>query len=991
MLTIKPPIQLRCRFPMETVHNDLSEKIMGNYTLMNNFIRKEELLYVTTQAPEVYFAEGNNISILNDIKNENKQEIRLDIINHLINRILMSHTDNFSYQDTVYISNVLRKLGIQDVSNFMKQVHRLQEEKTENNQLIDIYEEQRNILVNLFKEEEAKQSKKKVSNRKEKNQYENKYYIHEEIFNRLNTEKVYEDIKNYTQGIESVTKKINNNEIAISEQVSMIQNFNLHKLKQEILNNESPIYYYHANQYELAENETIEGPDAEARISAAILLNLVDNIYSLRLNQIENNSHNWYSVAGALFKSAENTWKRYETNHKEGKKVYSNMYETMVEVINNKKNERNIISNIIREINILNEDKMSLINEEYSDETFVRNNINNLDTQSVINTDNNFYENNVNDILKINNINQNINKEYIESLRNELNYSKEEINSENIKIINRLSDIIEQTDIEETDNIDVLNIINKIKKEFIDIKPSILTSMYTGLMSVVNNEQSDNRTISSIINEIKVLNESSISEDDVESKDELNTVSNIKKIIEQSISYNNEKTINNIFNKNSEKVNVQNINNQNYENVINEINYLNSQIIQNDNDVINRLSHIAGNTDVYINNNITTENIIDNLNKEFTINNIEQGTSYESISELVHTNNISEEENIKNITEITEETLKHFDEINRRNIENYKKMLEIEENRPKVKNVSLNKERARIDALRALENPQEVLMEIVNSENKDEHNEINYKLNEQIYNLFSDETKNIFEQVVRQKNGEIPTQFIEQPIIHRSEEIEEVQEIVNNVINKEFINEAVKRQNVSNIEMIQKPSIKYEINETIKNEINELKNMDIINLYENYFGKEEKVKKKRGRKSKSVIEKVKNKEREKLELQHFMNQAEMEENIISPVKPQIQRTKDVGMIHKVEEQVITEELINTIRNKTVDNVKEETVEHNQIHNVNRNEKTINETVNQIKVSNQENIEEIVKQNVKKQLNQLTDQVYGKIEKKLQTERKRRGY
>ena len=42
-------------------------------------------------------------------------------------------------------------------------------------------------------------------------------------------------------------------------------------------------------------------------------------------------------------------------------------------------------------------------------------------------------------------------------------------------------------------------------------------------------------------------------------------------------------------------------------------------------------------------------------------------------------------------------------------------------------------------------------------------------------------------------------------------------------------------------------------------------------------------------------------------------------------------------------------------------------------------------------SNQENIEEIVKQNVKKQLNQLTDQVYGKIEKKLQTERKRRGY
>ena len=146
MLTIKPPIELKCRNSLETVHKDLSEKIIGNYTLMNNFIRKEELLYVTTQAPEVYFAEGNNISILNDIKNENNQEIKLDVINHLINRILMSGTENFSYQDTVYVSNVLRKLGIQDVNNFMKQVYKLQEERKENNKLINIYEEQKELL-----------------------------------------------------------------------------------------------------------------------------------------------------------------------------------------------------------------------------------------------------------------------------------------------------------------------------------------------------------------------------------------------------------------------------------------------------------------------------------------------------------------------------------------------------------------------------------------------------------------------------------------------------------------------------------------------------------------------------------------------------------------------------------------------------------------------------------------------------------------------------
>ena len=127
MLTIKSPIQIRCKAPMETIHRDFSEKIIGNYTIMNSRLRKEELLYVTTQAPEVYFAEGNSISILNDVDFTSNQEIKLDMINNLINRILVSGTNNFSYQDSVYISSVLRKIGITDVNNFMKNVHRLQE------------------------------------------------------------------------------------------------------------------------------------------------------------------------------------------------------------------------------------------------------------------------------------------------------------------------------------------------------------------------------------------------------------------------------------------------------------------------------------------------------------------------------------------------------------------------------------------------------------------------------------------------------------------------------------------------------------------------------------------------------------------------------------------------------------------------------------------------------------------------------------------------
>lgn len=991
MLTIKPPIQLRCRFPMEAVHNDLAEKIMGNYTLMNNFIRKEELLYVTTQAPEVYFAEGNTISILNDIKNENKQEIRLDVINHLINRILMSHTDNFSYQDTVYISNVLRKLGIQDVSNFMKQVYRLREEKNENNQLIDLYEEQKNILMNIFKDEEKNQTDNKADSKEEKNIYDNKYYIHEEIFNRLNTKNVYEDIRNYTQGINSLTKKITNNEVAVSEQISMIQNFNLHELKKNILNNESPIYYYHANQYELVENDNIDETDAEARISAAILLNLVDNIYSLRLNQIEKNSHNWYSVAGALFKSAENTWQRYEINHKEGKKVNSNMYNTMVDIVNSKKNERNIISNIVKEINILNEENSDNLYQNDLGEMIIRNNINNLVKEAIYNFDENFISESFDNIFNFKQDNQN-NKLFVENLKNELQIIKNEINNEDIKVIRNINEIIKQT--KELD-INIENneeLINRVKNEIISNTPKISTFMYNGLLEVINNTTGDTKIISEIINEIRVLNEYEQSDDNTKIVDEMNVINNVQNILDDTVYYNNDSFKSEVFNRilNEEKINKEIIN-QNINELVNNLEMSNSFVSDENSKIINNLNDIVqrnSRTDITYQDE---ENIINSLNNEFNIYNSKTDSSYEMISDLIHTKNISEEENVENISEITQETLKHFDEINRKNIENYKKILEIENQRPTVKNVTVNKERARIDALRALENPEQVLKEIVNSEIKDEHSEENYKLDEQIYNLFTDETKNIFEQVLRQKNGQVPVEFVEQPVVHRTEEKEDTIDIVKNIVNKEYISEVINNQNISNVEMTKRPSITYEINETIKNEIKELRNMEITNLYENYFGKEEKVKKKRGRKSKAVIEKEKKKERENLELQHFMEQAEQEDNIVSPVKPQIVRTKEVGMIHKVEEQVITEDLINMIRNKTIDNVKEETVEHNQIHNINRNEKTINETVNQIKVSNQENIEEIVKQNVKKQLNQLTDQVYGKIEKKLQTERKRRGY
>jgi hypothetical protein len=457
------------------------------------------------------------------------------------------------------------------------------------------------------------------------------------------------------------------------------------------------------------------------------------------------------------------------------------------------------------------------------------------------------------------------------------------------------------------------------------------------------------------------------------------------------------------------------------------------------------------------------------------------------MSELTHIEQPMAEVEPQITEHVSELTLKQFDEISKKNIENYKKILEIEKQRPKQKNVVLNKEKARKDALRALENPQEVLQELIQTEVTDVHEEINQQLDEQIYNLFTDETKNIFEQVMLQKNGNMPQGYAEaelqhfmegepeneeietQPVSVTKELIREVQKsfdsdkqfeqiqtqiqnvdasinqnvtieeqnqnlilqktesIMNQImtqapatarvamqpteltyahemledeevegplgerITREIVQEVGKQQTNVALTMIQKPAVTYALNEAIKNEMHALKQLEVFNVYENYLQVGENGTSGTGQRA-SAQEPQQTQEPEQLELQHIMSQAELEERIVIPTMTRIEeRRQAVGLVHKVEEQILTEELINEIKSQTVDNVREETREVNEIHNVNHTQKQINETVNRIQVNQQENIEELVKQNVKKQLNQLTDQVYGKIEKKLQTERKRRGY
>ncbi len=662
MLTIREPISLKIHKPMQSVREDMAEKMKANYGIMNTLIRKEELLHITSEPPEIYFAEGNDLNLFTNIKNENVQEVRLDVINNLLNRIMVSQTENFTYQDTVYISSILRKLGIRDEKTFMKQVFALQNEHKETNNLLKKYESSSNILKQLFVEEKERRAKEEAKEDMPLSE-ETRWYIHDEIFKRLETAKVYQDMRSFTKGVTDVSRQIFRTELNVGEQSTLINNFKLNAIKNEITGSKAPLYFFRNNEYEFVqEMEENITENVEEQISAAILLNIADQVYALRQEKVEENNHYWYSVAGALFQSAENTWKRYEANLLEQKKVVNNITNTLEQVNETKRIEGDTIEKIVKEYTTLSEQ-------------IVRKTENN----NFINVEGNVYSS-TGDIVNID--------------RGSFHLTKEELE------------------------------LNFLKNE----------------------------------------------EEEEKKKEPVVTAAQLKKQLE-------------VFNE--------------------------------------------------------------------------------------------------------------------RNIENFKKLSEIEATKVVVKDKKLDRKKVQLDALRAIENPQEVLVEYLTKEVKDPVEETRKQIGNQIYELFSEDTKAIYRTFLEQ-NTTSDTTVLQHIMNHPQETV------------MTYVDNFITSQEVRNNAEIQ-----------------------------------------------STMEEIK-----------FRN---------------------MNFIHKVEERIDTEELMETIKLQQQKIKKEETIEEVTIQKNKVNERTIHETINNVQVTKMEDIEEMVQQSVKRQMGRLSDQVYGKLEKKLQTERKRRGY
>lgn len=317
MLTVKAPIELKCRAGIVPSYEGFVRRITGNYEMMSAAVTGEDLLHAVTEPQEVFFAEGSVSTVINQTNINQNQENKLEILNQLLNRITINPGLHMTYQDRVYITDMLQKMGIKNVRQFMHQVTQLKEETENTTELIDHYWNHMEQLQKLI--QNYKESREEKTENSDYRQEESILHLHQDIMNRLQTGSIYQIVSNFNRTQYAPVQRISGDELRTAEYYRITRNILLNTLENEAKGENLPLEYRHENYYEeiLPLTEEITEEKITNRIAAAVLLQLADNIYQNRHESVERRGDSWYTMSNAFYRSAENTMNRLHRNYVE--------------------------------------------------------------------------------------------------------------------------------------------------------------------------------------------------------------------------------------------------------------------------------------------------------------------------------------------------------------------------------------------------------------------------------------------------------------------------------------------------------------------------------------------------------------------------------------------------------------------------------------------------------------------------------------------------
>ncbi len=318
MLTLREPIQLKNK-SVTSLGTSFGDRIRENYEQINVSIMPEDLLHIVTAPAEVFYAEGNQTSIFNrNIKIENVNEQKVDVVNKLINRILIANQSNFTYQDRTYISNYLQKLGIKDEQHFMSRVMEMMTERQTQTKELKELSTRVDTLRERIPEVLDSIRARAAETQADAQNGDITLRLAENIYNRLQTDRVYDTVWNFNHQVNQ-DNSVTNKELNLTEQKRSSTFIKLNNLAQNIVGSPVNMIHYTGNVFEDTDvyDEIINNPTEEIirdQLVESSLYNLIEQVYESRNTHIDNGINNSISINNAMFETAGNTFSRYVEN-----------------------------------------------------------------------------------------------------------------------------------------------------------------------------------------------------------------------------------------------------------------------------------------------------------------------------------------------------------------------------------------------------------------------------------------------------------------------------------------------------------------------------------------------------------------------------------------------------------------------------------------------------------------------------------------------------
>ncbi len=309
MLTIREPIKLKCARSMLPSYEIFAKKITGNYDLMQADIQRTDLISLVTTPPEVYIAGGDTSSIVTDTHITNVRETKIDVINNLLNRIALTDEVDLTYRDRVYITDVLERLGVTDVSQFVHELYAMKQETNDVMQLTRLCETNVNELRQTFAGFE--ETTNLVQDVEQNYAGGDRITLHEDIMKRLRIDDLYQDLYNFyaAPAVESGTPS--GEALMYAEEERILSQMKLNSLETQITGESVPLVYHYENMYTDQDlEETYSETRADSRITEALLFDLASDLYVSVAGTAGGRHDVWINAQNAFYEAAENTLQR---------------------------------------------------------------------------------------------------------------------------------------------------------------------------------------------------------------------------------------------------------------------------------------------------------------------------------------------------------------------------------------------------------------------------------------------------------------------------------------------------------------------------------------------------------------------------------------------------------------------------------------------------------------------------------------------------------